>query len=251
MVIYFSGTGNSAFAAKRIAAALEDETLDLFERIRGGDCTPLESRKPWVVVSPTYAWRLPHIVRDHLMNTELRGSREVYFVLTCGGSIGNAGGYARELCRQKGMIYRGCAGIVMPENYLAMFTVPDEEESRKIVRKALPLMDEVAQRILRGEPLPEKVTAADRLISGAVNRGFYAISIKDSKFTVSDACTSCGLCAKVCPMNNIRLAEGKPQWQGNCTHCMACITRCPAEAIEYGRKSRGQRRYRCPKEEEL
>ncbi len=31
-----------------------------------------------------------------------------------------------------------------------------------------------------------------------------------------------------------------------CTHCMACICGCPAEAIEYGSRSRGKARYQCP-----
>ncbi len=38
------------------------------------------------------------------------------------------------------------------------------------------------------------------------------------------------------------LQNGRPLWGGSCT-CMACICRCPAEAIEYGRKSRGKPRY--------
>ena len=33
--------------------------------------------------------------------------------------------------------------------------------------------------------------------------------------------------------------------------CMACICGCPAEAIEYGKKSRGKPRYQCPKDETL
>jgi len=41
------------------------------------------------------------------------------------------------------------------------------------------------------------------------------------------------------------MKDGKPHWLGNCTHCMACICHCPAEAIEYGKKSEGKRRYRC------
>ena len=31
-----------------------------------------------------------------------------------------------------------------------------------------------------------------------------------------------------------------------CTHCMACICRCPSEAIEYGKHSIGKPRYVCP-----
>ena len=46
-----------------------------------------------------------------------------------------------------------------------------------------------------------------------------------------------------CPLNNIRLENGKPVWGKNCTHCMACICYCPKEAIEYGKKSKGKPRY--------
>ena len=52
-----------------------------------------------------------------------------------------------------------------------------------------------------------------------------------------------GKCAEVCPLQNIKLKDGKPVWGGNCTHCMACISYCPTEAIEYGKKSLGQVRY--------
>lgn len=53
------------------------------------------------------------------------------------------------------------------------------------------------------------------------------------------SCVGCGLCERVCPLGNIALEGGKPAWRGTCTHCMACICRCPAEAIEYGKHSEG------------
>ena len=56
-------------------------------------------------------------------------------------------------------------------------------------------------------------------------------------------CIGCGKCVKNCPMNNIRLKDGKPIWGKKCTHCMACICYCPMEAIEYGKKSIGKPRY--------
>ena len=61
-----------------------------------------------------------------------------------------------------------------------------------------------------------------------------------------DKCRGCGKCAEICPLGNISMNEGKVVWNGNCTHCMACICRCPAEAIEYGKKSPGKYRYVCP-----
>ena len=84
--------------------------------------------------------------------------------------------------------------------------------------------------------------------SSAVNRLFYPLFVHARKFYVTDACISCGRCASVCPLNNIQMKDGKPVWGSSCTHCMACICRCPKDAIEYGRHSRGLPRYTCTKE---
>jgi NAD-dependent dihydropyrimidine dehydrogenase PreA subunit len=47
-------------------------------------------------------------------------------------------------------------------------------------------------------------------------------------------------------MNNIKMVDAKPFWGNNCTHCMACINRCPADAIEYGKGTIGKPRYKGP-----
>ena len=60
-----------------------------------------------------------------------------------------------------------------------------------------------------------------------------------------EVCIMCGMCARVCPLDNIRLKDGSPVWGSSCTHCMACINRCPMEAIEYGKRSQGKPRYVC------
>ena len=68
----------------------------------------------------------------------------------------------------------------------------------------------------------------------------------ESESNCKYGCIGCGKCEKVCPLDNIRLKKGKPEWGGDCTHCMACICSCPREAIEYGKKTLGKRRYLCP-----
>ena len=93
MILYFSGTGNSAYVAKRIGKMINDEVVHLFEKIKDNDFSPLQSKRPWVIVVPTYAWRIPRIVEYWLKNTPLQGNQDIYFVMTCGGSIGNAGKY--------------------------------------------------------------------------------------------------------------------------------------------------------------
>ena len=244
MIFYFSGTGNSKFAAQRIACALGDELVSLNHRIKENDTAPIETGKHLVIVTPTYAWRIPRIVRDWLLSTELRGAKQAWFVMTCGSEIGNADHYNRALCRTKGLCCMGSAQIVMPENYIAMFRVPQADEARRIIAKAVPDLDRAIAAIEAGRAFaPARNNLYDRFMSGPVNPIFYSCCVRSNAFTVSKACTSCGQCAARCPMRNIRLKDGKPVWGKDCTHCMACICYCPAQAIEYGKKSRGKPRY--------
>lgn len=164
--------------------------------------------------------------------------------MTCGSEIGNADKYNRELCTEKRLSCMGTAQIVMPENYIAMFSAPQADEAREIVAKTEPNIDCVIASIQSNQPFaPTRNNLYDRFMSGPVNLIFYKFCVKADAFTVSDTCIGCGQCAKRCPMNNVTLKDGKPVWGKNCTHCMACICYCPVSAIEYGKKSVGQPRY--------
>ena len=68
----------------------------------------------------------------------------------------------------------------------------------------------------------------------------------DDPFHATDKCTGCRLCSEICPVGNIRIVKERPVWQHHCEHCVACIQWCPVEAIEYGQKTIGRRRYRFP-----
>ena len=109
MIFCFSGTGNSNYVAKRIADALGDEIVNLNDRIKVSDTSPVEIGERVIIVTPTYAWRIPRVVRDWLLKTELRGTKQAWFVMTCGGEIGNANKYNRELCTEKTISCMGTA----------------------------------------------------------------------------------------------------------------------------------------------
>jgi len=252
MITYFSGTGNSRFAARQLARLLDDTAFPLSPPVKGVPPMPLPGDTPLVVACPTYAWRIPRLVEEMLAHCALGGSRQAYFVLTCGSDIGNAAHYTEALCHTLGWQHMGTAELVMPENYVAMFPVPDEEEATRIVKKALPVLEALAACIRARTPFPQKrISLPDRMKSGFINEGFYRHFIKDKGFYATDACTACNHCVRVCPLQNIALVQGKPHWHGNCTHCMACICSCPQEAIEYKKRSLGKRRYRCPHVEGL
>ena len=227
MILYFSGTGNSNYVAKRIADALGDALVNLNDRIKASDTSLVETGERVIIVTPTYAWRIPRIVRDWLRKTELRGAKQVWFVMTCGSEIGNADKYNREFCTEKSVACMGTAQIVMPENYIAMFSAPQADKARQIVAQAEPSIDRAIAAIQRNQPFaPTRNNLYDRFMSGPVNPIFYKFFVKANAFTASSACIGCGQCVKRCPMNNVTLKDGKPSWGKNCTHCMACICYC-------------------------
>ena len=107
MVFYFTGTGNSGYAARRIADGLGEPLLCLNDRIKAGDTAPVETGERLVIVTPTYAWRIPRIVEDWLLHTELTGAKRAWFVMTCGSEIGDADRYNRRLCQAKSLAFMG------------------------------------------------------------------------------------------------------------------------------------------------
>jgi ferredoxin len=247
MIVYFTGTGNSRWCAEALSRRIGDDMIDAFEYIKTGHRAELRSVKPWVFAAPTYAWRLPRIFSDFLRAGSFSGSRDAYFVMTCGGDIGNAPEKNRLLCQELGLEYRGTLQVVMPENYVAMFPVPGRDEALGIIESARPALRAASARIGMGRELPSwRPGLYDIMKSGYVNSGFYKMFVKADKFLATDRCTGCGKCVKGCVLNNIRLEDGRPVWGSECTHCMACICKCPASAIEYGKKSLGKPRYVCP-----
>ena len=246
MVIYFSGTGNSKYCAQMIASELNDDIVDSFGFIKNGIAGEFISGKPWVFVAPTYCWQLPHIFEDFIKSSNFDGNDDAYFVMTCGSDIGNAQKYLIDLCDRKGLNYKGVLEVVMPENYIAMFNVPEKKEAERLVKVAKrPLMRAVKQIEAKHSLKGPKVNLIGKISSGPVNPLFYKLFVKAKPFYTTDKCIGCGECTQWCPLNNIEIRDGKPVWGNNCTHCMACICKCPTEAIEYGKKSQGKPRYQC------
>ena len=76
MIVYFSGTGNSRYCAEVLAAHLNDELLDSFHFIRDQIAAEVISGTPWVFVSPTSAWQIPHVFRNFILSGNFEVSKD-------------------------------------------------------------------------------------------------------------------------------------------------------------------------------
>lgn len=244
MILYFTGTGNSRDIARLISKEIDDEIMSINELIKSGSNNEIKSDKPFVFIAPTYAWRIPMVVEKFIKNIKLSGNRKVYFILTCGADTGDATSFLKDISKEKGLEFMGLRALVMPDNYIVMYSTPSDEENERRIKNVEEEVNKIVKYIVSGRKFEEnKTTIIDRMKSNSINKMFYKIYVSAKGFHTTGKCISCGKCEGLCPLNNIILVDGKPKWGENCTHCMACICGCPTYAIEYKNKTKNRRRY--------
>ena len=237
MVLYFSATGNTEYIAKELANRLNDKCLNLLPRIKNGDYSEIYSDTPFVICTPVYVCEMPIFFVKFLKKLRLAGNNNAYFVFTSGGYAGISACQARRITRAKKMRYLGRAEFKMPRNYIASnaYSELDFEEIRKRINDAAAKLDKVYETVKNGEKLKDRhIYLFEKIIIVPFTPVWCRFKQPSKPFAASDKCVACGKCAELCPLGNIRIVDGKPVWKTRCAHCMACISNCPTEAIEYG-----------------
>lgn len=242
MVLYFSGTGNSRYAAKKIAEVSGDQIISINQRLKERDYSPVKSEKALVFVGPVYAGRLPKVMENYIQKVQFEGTSKAYFIATCAQPPWQTVNYVKKLCAKKDFSLLGFQSVVMPQGYVAGGGTQPQEVNKKILKEAEPKIQKIAETIRDRQILP-KEKPGSAVMSKFINPLMYSLMISAKGFTVTEKCIGCGKCEQRCPMNNVKLKNNMPVWGTECTHCMACIAGCPEEAIEYGKKTQGKPRY--------
>ena len=245
MIFYFSGTGNTRWAAERLAEVTGERLLFIPEELKkGANDYELQEGERLGFCFPVHGWQPPRIVRRFIRQStfHLSPSTFVYALVTCGDSIGRTMEILSKELAPKGLQAQSLFSLVMPESYVClpfMYTDSPEREKEKIT-KATDDLEHYATMIVerkRGEVHTVR-GVTPWTFSHVIGAYFNARMISDKKFTVdNDLCIHCGRCQKACPTSDIIMNNGLPTWQhdGSCTNCLACYHHCPQHAINYGK----------------
>lgn len=247
MIFYFTGSGNSYSIAKSLQ---NNETLvSIGEAMRNQRFDFKMDSERVGFVFPIYYYNLPQVVVDFIERLTISSKPDyIYAIATCGGTTGAAIDRLNQLLEKKKLRLDASFSVVMPDNYVLMFTMPSQSKIVEMIQSSKPEVEQIKRHVENHDPgdfnehkgiFPKAVTT--------LAYPLYHHGRKTAKFHVLDSCISCTLCEQVCPTRTITMDQGKPKWTtSTCSHCLACIHRCPVEAIQYGRKTGNRGRYLHP-----
>jgi formate hydrogenlyase subunit 6/NADH:ubiquinone oxidoreductase subunit I len=261
---YFTGTGNCLAVARSVGARMGCQPISIAEVV---DETTIRTDANTIgIIFPDYLSALhgiPLVVERFLCKLEHLESKRLFAICTCGGyEIFNAVPALRNLARfvkQKGGRLSAEYTVRLPMNNLDYehIPVPIETDSATIIRHAEAQIDEICKRLAqqrRGKhhlarrlvtllmtplyALMAKSTMQSlRRVAGEPADSLLGfrelIPLTDRSIQVGEKCTGCGICARVCPVQNIELINGRPVWQHRCEMCFACHEWCPRGAIQH------------------
>jgi len=246
---WFSGTGNSLFAARRAAREFNGMRLVPITKELAEHPPALEGEAVGLVF-PVYAYGPPAIVKRFVHNAAMGNVGYLFAVCTHGGGPGNAMVVLDELLTARGRPADAAFTIRMPSNYVVGSNPLTGPKLDAVLDKGAMELEEMAVILAaRGSAPVSSTSLGGRFKSWAVHPLFMA-GLKrgaDKGFFAEERCTGCGICVKSCPMGNISLTEaGRPLWHGSCEYCLGCIHACPEQAIQKGMLTRRRGRYRHP-----
>jgi ferredoxin/flavodoxin len=247
-IYFFTGTGNSLEIARALAEKLKDSELIPIAKIwQIGNIKSTTEKVGFIF--PLYYSGLPKIVHDFINKLDLSNSNYIFTTITSAGDINEQPlQQLNKILITKGKPLNAGFYITMPSNYIIGYDVPSEQYQKECFEKASKQVELISEIIKhKEENLNQDIFEKDVSRSEGINKEFRdEVNKSDKSFYADDNCSSCGICESVCPVNNIILVEGKPQWQHKCQQCLACINFCPEKSIQFGTDTLKTQRYHHP-----
>ena len=250
-IFWFSATGNSFRAAQQIA----EESGGKYELVKITDSliasSPVIEDKEVGLVFPVYGWTLPQPVKDFIKKAEFRNIEYCFGVITMGGAAGKAGLILKSLLKKRGIELSFFDRAAMPDNCIYLFDTTSSKGEKHVsdfIEKGRDSLSKTAEKIGGKERQPGPGGNLFGYFLTYIVGSLFSLQYRgfDKKFSVSNACTGCGICRDVCSVSNITIVEGRPVFLDKCVICMGCINWCPVKAIDYKGKTAKRSQYHYP-----
>ncbi|MFI3262241.1 MAG: EFR1 family ferrodoxin [Rikenellaceae bacterium] len=248
-ILYFTATGNSLYIAKSFGAKI----VSIPAMVKA-DTIEFTDDKIGVVI-PVYSNKVMPYIEEFLMKAVFNCDY-LFGVMTYGVFAAAAVNHLQDIGKKTGHNFAYINTIRMVDNWIPGFKMESQikGEHKKEIEKYLEVIIgdvKVSKKMIRkSSELSKMLTyfqikaAAKPNPKGGVFGLTTGLGIKNF-IKVENSCIGCGVCASVCPMDNITIdRETKTIALGDsCLSCFACTHNCPTNSIRLT-KERSRMRYR-------
>lgn len=237
LLIYYTGTFNTRFLTERLEEALRAHGHET-NRVEIRRNTPPAETNGYDFIGfgyPIYGFNSPLPFNRYVQKLKFPPGQKFFIYKNSGETFAVNNASSRILLRRmkrRKEVFAGEYHFVMPYNIHFAY---ERNFVREILQKNEKLLEILVHGLengnaprIKSNPVYNIASAAVSVqkAGGAFNSFFYRVDPKK--------CTRCGLCAKNCPEDNIRLENGKVRFGHRCDMCMRCSFFCPANAIKIG-----------------
>jgi len=248
-VHYFTGTGNSWWAAKRIAGLADRDGMKIeISAVSGRKSAPVASPKRDDLVGfsyPTHGFCLPWRMLKFILAYP-RGRARTFLVnnraglkfgrIFTPGISGIAVLLPMLILRLKGYRLAGTLPLDTPSNWVAVHPGLSPRAVDAIFTRRKGEVDAMWRKLAEHKhsfPLKFLLMIPVDILVSPISLAYIAFGrfLLTATYTTDAGCDGCGLCASQCPVGAIRMVQGKPRWTIRCESCMRCLNICPHRAV--------------------
>ena len=234
VVLYFSGTGNTKYIAKRFAdkMSVKSYSIELDNNFK-----ELILRNDTITFCyPIYGSCVPKIMRIFVEKyKKFLNNKKIIILITQVLFSGDGARVFTDLLDgvKYEVIYAEHFNMPLNIPNIPVIDVKNGEKLNKKIEKANKKLDKVCNDINNKIIKKRGFNKFSEFVGAKLQRnGFERMEEKvKNPVSVNDDCILCLRCVKVCPMNNLFLNNGKIEQREICTLCDRCMNKCPKKAI--------------------
>lgn len=229
-ILYFTGTGNSLYVAKKLGGDL----ISIPQAIKENNYHFSDDKIG--IIFPTHHISIPKYIENFLKKVKLN-SNYIFVIMTYGFFNAGAGSYVKRLTESYNIKLSYINAIKMVSNYLPSFEMTKQKklESKLQIDNNL---NAICYDINNSKQFIIKNSAISRFATNMSSKKKKKPGLSNKFHVQSDSCVKCAACIKVCPVNNVTLNSKGPQFGNKCISCLACVQNCFKSAIHLkGEKS--------------
>ncbi len=236
-IFYFTATGNNLYVAK----SLGGELLSIPKMIKEEKFEFTDDKIGFIF--PIYSISVPPYIEEFIKKVKLN-SDYIFGVMTYGIHDGAAVDHLLQIGKESGKDFAYINTVKMVDNWLPGFNMKKqiESEHKKDIEQQIA---SVKSDIESSKQFILKTNRFDRMTTNrmlkqkknphhkpSLHGNTSGVGIKPFAH-VQDTCTQCGVCTRVCPVDNIRVDKehGKIALGEFCISCFACTQNCPTNSI--------------------